>query len=68
MVQAMSGIGIDFVNIGIGVLNYFIYKRLKPNIFKGKVNLAAAWICGGVGIGGLVVNLFKLALSLNETM
>jgi len=62
----MRGFGLDLVNIGMAALNLGIYKYLGGR-FK-KANLAAAWFCGLFGIGGLVINLFKLALSLNETM
>jgi hypothetical protein len=63
----MKGIGLDFINIGLGALNYWIWKKNTTGQFR-KVNLAAAWFCGGFGVVGLIINLFKLALSLNETM
>jgi hypothetical protein len=52
------------INIGVGVLNFWIYKTKGKN----KLNLYVAYFCGGAGVIGLIIDLFKLAIKINGTI
>jgi len=58
---------LDIANIGIGVFNYILHKRgSNPHIRK--LHLVAAVFCSLLGGMGLILNLFRLAISINGTI